>query len=278
MKKLTTIILISLLLTLQSRSHVFPDSALITNAWNAFNQKDYENALIYAEECINSLSAEAQKQQKNLDDFAPPLKAFDYEALNEVGSSMFIKAESLKSLGKIEEAKKVFNELIQKYPFSQCWYKKEGLFWPPAEVAKDRLVEMQYGIDYEDYAPETLTNKAWQSYNEKHYGKTEFYAEKCIQLYAEQAKKMQQQLKEFPSKEKAFDYWALNHVGTCYFILGEAYSAKKDFKKAYYNYSKLVKEYYFSQCWDPKGWFWKPAISAQKQINTLSVEHGEILH
>jgi len=37
-------------------------------------------------------------------------------------------------------------------------------------------------------------------------------------------------------------------------------------------YNNLVKDYYYAQCWDPKGWFWKPAEAAQQALDEL----GEI--
>ena len=37
-------------------------------------------------------------------------------------------------------------------------------------------------------------------------------------------------------------------------------------------YQKLVDQYYYAQCWDPKGWFWKPAEAAQQALDEL----GEI--
>ena len=39
-------------------------------------------------------------------------------------------------------------------------------------------------------------------------------------------------------------------------------------------FKKLVNEYYFSQCWDPQGWFWKPAEAAQQQIIELEAQSG----
>ncbi len=32
---------------------------------------------------------------------------------------------------------------------------------------------------------------------------------------------------------------------------------------------KLVDSYYYAQCWDPQGWFWKPAEAAQELLDEL---------
>ena len=39
-------------------------------------------------------------------------------------------------------------------------------------------------------------------------------------------------------------------------------------------YKTLVEKYSFSQCWDPKGWFWKPAVAARGKINKIQAESG----
>jgi len=75
-------------------------------------------------------------------------------------------------------------------------------------------------------------------------------------------------LKEYPQlpAEKIKVYWALNDVGTGLFILGEAYNAagmKEEAKKAY---QRVISDYFYAQCWDPQGWFWKPADAAQQKI------------
>ena len=34
-------------------------------------------------------------------------------------------------------------------------------------------------------------------------------------------------------------------------------------------YKKLINEYFYGQCWDPQGWFWKPAEAAQQKLGEL---------
>jgi len=34
-------------------------------------------------------------------------------------------------------------------------------------------------------------------------------------------------------------------------------------------FDKLVKEYYFAQCWDTQGWFWKPAEAAEQRLEEM---------
>ena len=64
-------------------------------------------------------------------------------------------------------------------------------------------------------------------------------------------------------------YWALNDVGTSLFILGEAYRQSDNKEEASKAYKQLIDEYFYAQCWDPNGWFWKPAEAAQQKLGEL---------
>ena len=103
------------------------------------------------------------------------------------------------------------------------------------------------------------------------------YVNKCIDLYSPNAKEMQDSLTEYPweSKEEIFSYWALNDVGTCLFIKGEAFRNAGQKEEAQEAFKKLVDEYYYAQCWDPQGWFWKPAEAAQQKLEMLEQEEQE---
>ena len=73
-------------------------------------------------------------------------------------------------------------------------------------------------------------------------------------------------------KEKVFANWALNDVGTCYFILGQVLEKSGDKKGAVEAYKKLTEKLPAAQCWDPKGWFWKPADAAKGKLKALEFE------
>ncbi len=133
---------------------------------------------------------------------------------------------------------------------------------------------METGIDFGDYTSTTLTVKAWQALDAGNYDEVLVFTRKCIQLYRKTADKMQGDLDSYALKEKAFDFWALNDLGTCYFIMGEAYLAQKKYTKALESFRTLVDNYFYAQCWDPKGWFWKPAVAARGKINKIAAEQG----
>jgi tetratricopeptide (TPR) repeat protein len=90
---------------------------------------------------------------------------------------------------------------------------------------------------------------------------------------------MQEGLKDYPGggNDHIFQYWALNDVGTALLILGEACQKAGQYEEAAQAYKELINEYFYAQCWDTKGWFWKPAEVAQKKLieeeNALSLGH-----
>ena len=130
-------------------------------------------------------------------------------------------------------------------------------------------------LDYGDYKSVTLTVKAWEALGEREYEDAVKYTEKCAELYEEKAREMQASLWTKPRSEVAHDYWALNDVGTSYFIRGEALAKLKEYERALAAYKVVKDELFYSQAWDPKGWFWAPADAAKEKINMLEVSKKE---
>jgi len=122
-----------------------------------------------------------------------------------------------------------------------------------------------------DLKSSTLVGKAWNALNQNDTEGVMAYTNKCLELYTEQAKKMQAGLTDYAkgTNEEIHAYWALNDVATSLFIQGQAYAkaGKNDEAKA--AYERLIKEFSFGQCWDPQGWFWKPAEAAKEKIASI---------
>jgi hypothetical protein len=130
-------------------------------------------------------------------------------------------------------------------------------------------------LDYGDMKSVTLTTKAWQSLDAKNYPAVAGYTQKCIDTYKDQAVTMQKSLKEAAPKETAAQEWALNDVGTCFFIQGKALDDSGDKKGAMASYKFLADNLSFAQCWDTKGWFWKPADAARKRLAELQFDAAQ---
>ncbi len=186
--------------------------------------------------------------------------------------------DRLEKAGNTEKAKEAYGKVAKEYTFGQTYDPGQKLFWKPAEAAKEKLMMIEKGLDldFNDLSSSTLVRKAWESLSIKHLDAVEAYVNKVTSLYADKAKAMQSELKEYAweSKEKIFSYWALNDVGTAYFVLGEVNRLNNRHKEALAAYKTLIDNYSFAQCWDPQGWFWKPAEAAQQKVIELEAMMG----
>jgi tetratricopeptide (TPR) repeat protein len=252
----------------------YRSSTLATKAWGALAQNDIESVLAYTNKCISLYAAQAAKMQSGLKDYATGSNddIFKFWALNDVATSYYIQGEAYRAANMKDEAKEAYTKLVKDYTYGQAWDPK-GWFWKPAEAAKEKLAMMAAGVnwDFGDYSSSQLVQKAWAALAANDLKAVEAYSNKTVELYAGKAKDMQASLKEYPweSKEKTMSYWALNDVGTALFILGEAYQnagKKDDATKAY---KRVINEFFYSQCWDPGGWFWKPSEAAQQKLGEL---------
>lgn len=129
-----------------------------------------------------------------------------------------------------------------------------------------------FGQDFGDHKSATLAGKAWQALGEGEHDLVAAYTGKCRELYEGEAVKQQASLTGFAPAEQAHSYWALNDVGTCLFIAGESLAQQGKSKEAVAAYKKLVDDFGFCQCWDTKGWFWKPAEAAAGKLKQLEFD------
>jgi hypothetical protein len=136
------------------------------------------------------------------------------------------------------------------------------------------MVNLATAQDFGDHSSATLTTQAWSSMAQGNNDLTITYANKCLELYMGNAEKMQASLSDFvtESNEKISSYWALNDVGTCLFIKGQALMKKGDKKGATEAFKLLTEKVKFAQCWDTNGWFWKPAEAAKQLLVEMSYD------
>ncbi len=253
----------------------YRSATLITKAWKALEANDTKAVLAYTNKCIELYGAEARKMQAGLSDYVKGTndEIFAYWALNDVATGLFIQGEVYKKTGMTEEAQAAYQKLIDEYSFGQCW-DAGGWFWKPAAAAGEKLAMIESGsnLDFGDYSSSALTTNAWNALAGKDLDAVLVYTNKCLELYEVKAREMQDSLTEYPweSKETVFSYWALNDVGTCLFIKGDALKNAGDVEEAKRVFRKLVDEYYYAQCWDPNGWFWKPSEAAQQKLDELT--------
>ncbi|MCX7926558.1 MAG: tetratricopeptide repeat protein [Candidatus Omnitrophica bacterium] len=125
-------------------------------------------------------------------------------------------------------------------------------------------------IDFSKYtSSQELMTQAWKVYNEKNYEQSLAFANEVIKRYEKEAKKQQASLTNFAPAGREADYWALNDVGTAYYLLGNIYRDQKDKEKAKINYKKVIDDFSFAQCWDTQGWWWKVKSAAEEELAKL---------
>ena len=248
---------------------------LISKAWPALEKGDIEAVLAYTNKCIELYAQQARQMQAGLKDYVTgPTKddTFNLRALNDVAAAYYIQGEAYRRADMKAESREAFSKLIKEYSFGQVW-DPAGWFWKPAEAAKEKIAMADAGlnVDFGDYTSAQLTKKAWDALAANDLNAVVIYTNKVLELYTPKAKEMQASLKEYAweSKESTFSYWALNDVGTALFIQGEAYRNAGKKKEAAESYKKVINEYFYAQCWDPAGWFWKPAEVAQQKLSEL---------
>ncbi len=252
----------------------FRSETLTTKAWLALKEGDIEAVLAYTNKCLELYAEQAAKMQASLEDYPEGSNddIFSYWALNDVATSLFIQGEAYRQAGMDEEAKDAFVKVVNDYTYGQAWDPK-GWFWKPAEASKEKLLMIETGsdIDFGDYTSSFMTTQAWKALKDNDLESVLIYTDKVIALYGDKAEEMQGSLTEYAweSKDKIFSYWALNDVGTSLFIRGEAYKKAGDADKAREAFKALVDDFYYAQCWDPNGWFWKPAEAAQQALEEL---------
>ncbi|MBF0618782.1 MAG: tetratricopeptide repeat protein [Candidatus Omnitrophica bacterium] len=250
-------------------------STLTTKAWGALAMKDLDGVLAYTGKCLELYAAEAAKMQAGLKEFpaGDDQKIFSFWALNDVATSVYIQGEAYNRAGDKEKAKAAFERVTKEFSFGQAWDPSKKLFWKPSVAAKDKLDMMAKGIDldFSDMSSAGIVKKAWEASAAKNVAAVEAYVAKNLELYGAKAKEMQAGLTEYPweSPEKIHSFWALNDIGTSLFVLGDTYRQAGQNGKAKETFQKLVNEYFYAQCWDPQGWFWKPAEAAQQKLVEL---------
>lgn len=131
-------------------------------------------------------------------------------------------------------------------------------------------------LDYGDFSSQTLTTKAWNALGARDYIAAIKFTQKCAELYETRATEMQALLRERPptgaerTNEQIHANWALNDVGTSYYIRAEAFAEMGEQARAIAAYRKVMDQFYYAQTWDLNGWFWSPADAAGTKLAALS--------
>jgi beta-glucuronidase len=144
------------------------------------------------------------------------------------------------------------------------------------------LTLTEYGIRNTEYvfAQDQLSSgdlivKAWEAHGRRDTETTFKYTQQCIDLYKDQADKIQSSLKELPkTKDEISSAQIMNDVATAYFIQAESYMRQEKIEEAKKIFKLIIDKYPYAQAWDQRGWYWKVAEAAKQSIKKL--ETGSI--
>ena len=253
----------------------YKSSTLATKAWKALEEKNVEAVVVYTNKCLELYGAKAAEMQASLKEPASgdDQKIFSYWALNDVATCLYIQGEAYYRAKQKDKAKPLFERVVKEFSFGQTYDPANKAFWKPADGAADKInmIEKNLDMDFGNMSSATIVGKMWESLNNKNLELVIAYNAKLVKVYGDTAKKMQAGMTEYAweSPEKIHSFWAVNDVGTGTFILGEAYRIAGKNAEALVAFKQVVSDYLYAQCWDPNGWFWKPAEAAQQKIVEL---------
>lgn len=165
---------------------------------------------------------------------------------------------------------------------------------PPSQVKRDEPkviieevvvsdeAETEAAVVVESQEVETVGEKAeillstdyvrlvWEASSRKDLEAIDELVNACLNLYDEEAKKLQSQLSAFPERSVVKTYQVLNDVGTCLFVQAEAYMNTGKTQKSIDLFENLIEYYPWAQAWDPRGWHWSVKEKSQASIDVLT--------
>lgn len=118
---------------------------LINKAREAHGKKDTTATFSYTQQLIDLYKDKADKQQAALKSLPKNKEEIEaVPALNDVANAYFIQAESYMRQEKLSEAKKLFQLVIDKYPYAQAWDSR-GWYWRLADASEQSIKKIETG-------------------------------------------------------------------------------------------------------------------------------------
>jgi hypothetical protein len=137
------------------------------------------------------------------------------------------------------------------------------------------------GASAEDWVPPPgssadFTARMWKAFEAQDYDNALQIIDQCVAQHGATAAKLEAGLTAPPPANEAKDVTAargpLNDVGVCLLTKGDILLKKGDTAGAKAAYTKVLTDYAYARCWDPKGWFWAPADAAKKKLAGMGVD------
>jgi tetratricopeptide (TPR) repeat protein len=135
---------------------MLPSGEYVRLLWDASSRRDFERIEELYADCQKYYGKEADLQEASLGDFPVRSEMGNYQALNDVATCAFIRAEAYMNAGKSPEAMEFFQDIIDNYRFAQAWDPR-GWYWSVAEKS-DASLKVLKGEDdeYVELLPEDI--------------------------------------------------------------------------------------------------------------------------
>ena len=111
---------------------------------------------------------------------------------------------------------------------------------------------------------------AWEALNEERYEDALAVTAECTEQFGDYARETHASMSGPVAAKNELEYWTqygvLTDVAACHFVRAEALMKLDRSEEALADYRVLMEELQYSQLWDPRGWFWKPADAAAERV------------
>ncbi len=112
---------------------------LLRLAWKASNEGKMEELIKLVGEILTKYEVKAKLQASELHNFPSHDVIDNYKVMNDVATSLFVKAEALMHQGKNDESKAAFNQAIKQFPWAQNFDPSRGSYWSVLEKSQASL-------------------------------------------------------------------------------------------------------------------------------------------
>ncbi len=129
-------------------------------------------------------------------------------------------------------------------------------------------------VGSEGTEPAELSAKAWGALRAGDHEQVSEITTQCFKKFGKEAVRQQKESGKEISKENASSFPELNSVGTCLFILAESLSQQGNAEKSQATLKKLINDFPGCHCANEKGYYWKPALAAEKRLAEATKKSG----
>ena len=115
-----------------------------------------------------------------------------------------------------------------------------------------------------------VTGKAWKALGQKNWQEVIKQADYADSRWGDRARQLNRELDGYPEGESARNFGVLNELATITLLKAQALEKNWEPEAAARVYEQVITDFKYGQCWDKKGWWWKPAETALDALNRIA--------